>query len=165
MKVKTQIASQASSTGVRVPNAIDVFRDIVRKKGFFRGLFNGLDAQIARDGPFYMFYFGIYDLCRKSIALSFPSVPLELSCFFSGGFAGAVAWALVVPCDGPKSIIQASWDKRVVGDFPTVFAQVFRERGLSGLYAGFGPAVLRAFPVNGACFLGYETARNAVADL
>mmetsp|Transcript_16045 Transcript_16045/g.37243 ORF Transcript_16045/g.37243 Transcript_16045/m.37243 type:complete len:139 (+) Transcript_16045:771-1187(+) len=124
-----------------------------------------LPPKIMRDGPFYMVFFGSYELMNSYLLTSFPALPSEASNFFAGGMAGTFGWAAVMPFDGPKSIIQASWSKRVVGDFPGVFAQVARERGVSGLYAGLGPAVVRAFPANGALFVGYEAARAALAPL
>jgi len=37
-----------------------------------------------------------------------------------------------------------------------VFTKLYKEEGLTALYAGVTPVMLRAFPANAACFLGVE---------
>lgn len=40
--------------------------------------------------------------------------------------------------------------------------QTLAHDGVGGLYRGFGPAIARSFPANGACFLVYELASSAL---
>lgn len=61
-----------------------------------------------------------------------------------------------------QQVVQASWDSRVVGDFPKAARSVFASRGVNGLFAGMWPAMLRAFPANAALFVGYEATRDAI---
>jgi solute carrier family 25 carnitine/acylcarnitine transporter 20/29 len=35
-------------------------------------------------------------------------------------------------------------------------SKVYAKEGLGGFFRGFSPAMVRAFPANAACFLGYE---------
>ena len=60
---------------------------------------------------------------------------------------------------------QASWTTGIAGDFGSTFRTVVRERGLGGLYAGFAPAMCRAFPANAALFLGYEMTKRGLNDV
>ena len=39
-----------------------------------------------------------------------------------------------------------------------VLSKLLRDEGPRALYRGAGPVMLRAFPANAACFLGYEVA-------
>ena len=39
-----------------------------------------------------------------------------------------------------------------------VFVELMRKEGPSALFRGLTPVMLRAFPANAACFLGYEVA-------
>lgn len=39
-----------------------------------------------------------------------------------------------------------------------VFRELMRNEGASALYRGMTPVVLRAFPANAACFIGFEVA-------
>ena len=103
-------------------------------------MFCGLDAQFARDVPFYMFFFGSYDLLvytGKNLAP--PSVNEEVVFFMSGGLAGMFSWAVAMPFDVPKTITQTNWNSRVWGDYAPTFKKIFRERGVRGLYVASEP--------------------------
>ena len=39
-----------------------------------------------------------------------------------------------------------------------VFAHLMREEGVRAMYKGAVPVMLRAFPANACCFMGYELA-------
>mmetsp|Transcript_11704 Transcript_11704/g.43611 ORF Transcript_11704/g.43611 Transcript_11704/m.43611 type:complete len:301 (-) Transcript_11704:1350-2252(-) len=125
------------------------------------GFFAGLEAQIMRDGPFYAFFFGSYELFGHLMKTYTPAVPDEARFFLAGGLAGMAGWAAVMPADVPKSIVQTNWNSRVAGDFWPTLSMVYRERGISGLYSGLRPALLRAFPANAALFLTEELVKKA----
>jgi hypothetical protein len=42
------------------------------------------------------------------------------------------------------------------------FVQTLKAEGFGGLYRGFGPALARSFPANGACFLVYELVSSSL---
>jgi hypothetical protein len=44
----------------------------------------------------------------------------------------------------------------------TAASQTLKSEGPGGLYRGFGPALARSFPANGACFLVYEIVSSAL---
>ena len=48
----------------------------------------------------------------------------------------------------------------MAGEFWSEFRSVAKRRGIAGLYTGFVPAMVRAFPANAALFLGYEKTRQ-----
>ena len=138
------------------------FREIVLKTmqtDGIGGFYTGISAQILRDIPFYGFFFGTYDVsCRylkKNTSLSDSTVY-----FMSGGFAGQVAWAASMPVDVIKSIIQTQTKKTSL--IQTVL-EVFRSRGIRGLYYGIEVAIIRAFPANAALFVGYEISRSLIS--
>jgi hypothetical protein len=82
-----------------------------------RGFFAGLDGQLSRDFLFYGAFFGSYDLFCNLMRRAAPveTVPDEVIYFVSGGFAGMFGWVFAMPADVPKTIVQSSWDSRVVG--------------------------------------------------
>ena len=45
------------------------------------------------------------------------------------------------------------------------WGRTYREFGVRGFYKGYLPTILRAFPANGAAFLGIEFANRAMSDL
>lgn len=67
--------------------------------------------------------------------------------------------------DVPKTNIQSRYDTKVVGSYFPELLRIGRERGISGLYAGLGPTLVRAFPANAALFLGVETGKKIFDDI
>jgi solute carrier family 25 carnitine/acylcarnitine transporter 20/29 len=50
-----------------------------------------------------------------------------------------------------------------MADFGAVVRRVLLQKeGVLGLYKGVGPALLRAFPANAACFMGVEFSRSVL---
>jgi len=54
-----------------------------------------------RDGPFYMVFFGSYELNRAALL---PHLSDTAATFVAGGLAGMIGWTAVMPFDGPKSV-------------------------------------------------------------
>lgn len=48
----------------------------------------------------------------------------------------------------------------MVGSYFPEMARIVRERGITGLYSGLGPTLVRAFPANAALFLGVESGKK-----
>lgn len=174
VKTRAQVATHSAKQhgGAAVMSSGQLLMHVWRTRGLV-GLFGGLEAQMIRDGPFYAIFFGSYELCvhwlrplfRESgnKCLGLPHEAAEAGAVLvSGGLAGMFGWGAVMPFDGPKSIIQAMDDARPAGQFWGVFWRVLNERGVKGLYAGFGPAMARAFPANAALFMGYEFVRQSL---
>lgn len=137
-------------------NVREIISKILDTKGL-RGLYTGFGCQIARDIPFYCFFFGSYNFSCKLIRSNFPGTPDSVVYFTSGGIAGQVAWAASLPFDTIKSIVQTQTE-----DIPVraVIRNIIDRVGYHGLYNGLGVVLIRAFPANAALFLGYEVARN-----
>lgn len=134
---------------------MDCFRKIIRQEGM-ANLFRGLPAVCARDVPFNFFFFGAYET-YTSMLCSVLDQPHrnELSpvySLFTGGLAGVTGWSIIFPADSIKSRMQIS--KSI--SFQIAARDIYGTQGLRGFYRGWSAAVLRAFPANGALFLGYE---------
>lgn len=156
VKTLTQMQGEGKKGGM---TSDEVTKRVWTRRGA-TGFFAGLEAQIMRDGPFYASFFGSYDLFCYLMATYLPMIPEELRYFTAGGLAGMAGWAFVMPADVPKTLVQQNWEARVAGDFWPTFGVVLKERGISGLYNGIGPALLRAFPANAALFLTVELIRK-----
>jgi len=152
IKAKTQVTVGSTSSK-------EVLQTMIKRNGF-KSLFCGLDAQLMRDGSFYTVFFGTYQLNCHMCRTYLPSVPDEVNFFFSGGFAGMFGWMFAMPFDVPKTNVQSRYDTKVVGSyFPELF-KIGRKQGISGLYNGLGPVLIRAFPANAALFLGVEMGKR-----
>ncbi|XP_051865817.1 mitochondrial carnitine/acylcarnitine carrier protein-like [Pristis pectinata] len=75
---------------------------------------------------------------------------------FAGGMAGIFNWVVAIPADVLKSRFQTAPDGKYPNGFQDVLRELIREEGVGSLYKGFSAVMLRAFPANAACFLGYE---------
>ena len=53
---------------------------------------------------------------------------------------------------------------QVVGSYIPELLKIARERGVSGLYSGLLPTLVRAFPANAALFLGVEMGKRFFDD-
>lgn len=154
IKAKTQVMVGSQGT-----SSTEVFKRMIKKQGV-KSLFCGLDSQLMRDGPFYAFFFGSYELFCYSFRTIAPSIPDELNYFLSGGFAGMLGWTVAMPFDVPKTNVQSRWDTKIIGSYFPEMARIARERGVMGFYSGLGPTLVRAFPANAALFLGVETGKK-----
>ena len=76
----------------------------------------------------------------------------------SGGIAGTAYWTICLPIDTVKSIVQAGGGDNAF----KVALQVIKSNGIKGLYRGFTPSILRAFPTYSATFLAFEFATNVL---
>ncbi|GBG30601.1 Mitochondrial substrate carrier family protein S [Hondaea fermentalgiana] len=140
---------------VRGATSLQIATEVVRESGV-RGLFRGVGPLLARDVPFYFLFFGAMETFWDKIAPDGSENNLLWSAV-GGGFGGSLAWAIVFPFDVAKT------RQQVYGGRDTMLATmrgVVRKDGIQGLYRGWTPAVLRAFPANGALVFGVHLWRN-----
>ena len=72
--------------------------------------------------------------------------------------AGVISWMSVIPLDVVKSRIQADDpSNRKYKGMWDASRHIYREGGLKMFTRGSLAVILRAFPVNGATFVGWET--------
>lgn len=73
--------------------------------------------------------------------------------------AGIANWIVSIPPD----VIKSRWQTAPEGTYKNmadVFFQLVRKEGPGALFKGLGPAMVRAFPANAACFLGVEVSKK-----
>lgn len=154
IKCKLQMVQGANTTSQYIMSQMQ------QKQGRFASYCIGLEAQLARDASFYAVFFGGYEMFCYLFRTYVPSMPEELNYFVSGGFAGMLGWTVAMPLDVPKTNVQASYSTKVIGSYIPEMKRIYQQRGLSGLYSGLGPTLIRAFPANAALFLGVEMSRK-----
>jgi len=147
---------QAGAGPAKYSGPVDVARSLYREGGL-RSIFKGSAATAARDGPASAAFFASYELIQRW--LSGPE-RCELSVgktLFAGGMAGICNWIVAIPVDVVKSRLQAAPEGVYKGALD-VFFKLLRSEGVGALWKGAVPVLMRAFPANAACFLGYEAA-------
>jgi len=137
--------------------AWDCAKKVFAEEGLFRGLYKGTGATLLRDVPCSGAYFAGYEMLQRMLtpegqSRSDISVVRTL---FAGGCAGILNWMVAIGPDTLKSRYQtaAPGTYSGVGD---VFVKLVRNEGPTALFKGLTPVMLRAFPANAACFMGYE---------
>lgn len=147
-----------SSSGPKYNGPADCFKQLY-KQGGIRNIYVGTVATAARDIPSSGMYFMTYEYFQR-ILLPEGKSRNELSpsrTLFAGGMAGILNWIVAIPADVLKSRQQTAPQGKYKG-FLDVLRQTLASDGIHGLYKGAAPIMLRAFPANAACFLGYECA-------
>ncbi|MBN3318551.1 ORNT1 protein, partial [Atractosteus spatula] len=149
----------------KLSSAWSIVRDIMKTEGP-QGLFQGLTSTWLREVPGYFFFFGGYEISRTFFTkpgMSKDELDAALL-VVSGGIGGAFFWLAVYPIDSVKSRIQVLSMSGKQAGFLVSFINILRTEGVTALYCGLTPTVVRAFPSNGALFLAYELTRRALSD-
>lgn len=134
-------------------------------EGGVRSLFKGTGATLLRDVPGSIAWFGAYEMVKRTISEAQGKKTSELSpiaVLVAGGCAGISNWIIAVPPDVIKSRYQTAPSGTYSG-LADVLKLLLREEGPSALFKGLGPAMIRAFPANAACFMGMEFSKSLLA--
>eukprot|EP00118_Oscarella_pearsei_P027654 m.311258 g.311258 ORF g.311258 m.311258 type:complete len:300 (+) comp63451_c0_seq1:19-918(+) len=138
---------------------VDVVKKVFKTSGI-RGLYKGFCATLLRDLPGSGMYFMTYDWMVTKLTPEGKTrsqiSPLQI--LFAGGMAGIANWTVAIAPDTLKSRLQTAPEGAYPRGVRDVFRQLIREEGPAALFKGLFPVMLRAFPANAACFLGYEFA-------
>lgn len=111
--------------------------------------------------------FATYELIKKEIMRLQSVDPMkgQLSLFavmIAGGLAGIFCWTISIPADVIKSRYQTAPEGTYNGIWH-VYQHLLHQEGAAALFRGMGPALLRAFPANAACFLGMEISKKVLS--
>lgn len=162
VKVRMQDAASAG----RYSGTMDCVLKIMKEEGplaFFRGLEATLWRHAAWNGGYFGVIHGVkeqlksmHTLTEKQTTLSANTVLMDN--LIAGTIGGTVGTILNTPFDVAKTRIQNS--SAVGGASPqytlTVLKQIARNEGLSALYKGFLPKVLRLGPGGGILLVVFE---------
>jgi solute carrier family 25 carnitine/acylcarnitine transporter 20/29 len=147
LKVRQQTAVQNGKEG----SFGAVIRDIRATEGM-KGFTRGLGATMFRDVPGSMAWFGAFEMTKQALCED-PKKPGVMQALVAGGMGGIGMWSFAIPLDAVKTRVQAG---AAEASFAAAARAIHREKGFGGFYRGIGPALLRAFPANAACFASKE---------
>ncbi|CAG9532604.1 unnamed protein product [Cercopithifilaria johnstoni] len=158
--LQVQHAGSTSPSPEHYTGPVDVFRKLYRQGGI-RSIYRGSMATLLRDVPASGIYLATYEYLKKLFAGDSTTKNLDLlSTSLAGGLAGIANWSICIPPDVLKSRLQTAPEGKYPNGIRGVFKEIMREEGPKALFKGFIPVMLRAFPANAACFLGFELALN-----
>jgi len=157
-RLKCVLQTQSPDAGQKFKGPMDLGRHLLQTEGI-ASVNRGFCATMARDTLGSLFYFTTYEFLKQKLTPKDKSVgPGPLSILFAGGCAGIANWLVALPIDTLKSKLQVAPAGKYPNGIRSVFPELVRNEGYGALYKGFGAVMIRAFPANAACFLGYETA-------
>lgn len=154
-RIKCILQIQGTQTNVKPQYAGpgDVVRGLL-KEGGVPNLFKGATATLLRDASGSLAYFSVYEGIKRALTPEGKDLS-PLAVILGGGFAGVFNWVIAIPFDTVKSRIQTAAEGEYTGMVDCARKLVAAD-GMGGLFRGVGPAMLRAFPANAACFSGME---------
>lgn len=161
IKCLLQIQAASSNAEKKYNGSLDCAKKLYREGGI-RSVYKGTAATMMRDVPASGVYFATYDYLKKKLAEGSSSnelSPLKTVC--AGGMAGIFNWIVALPVDVAKSRFQTAPEGKYNG-LLDVYKELIKADGIRAFYKGFTPVILRAFPANAACFLGYEVAMKGL---
>lgn len=126
-----------------------------------RHLYHGYAATLMRTMGLLGSFFVMVDYSVRYIP-DVINAPL-VGPFFKGGVCATTAWVFAFPFETTKSVIQS--DNRYKGKSTmSVMQDIFRKRGIRGLYRGFGPGAGRSFVANGTSMIVYAWFQDTIRD-
>ena len=150
-----------SSTLVVVP--VDRIKIIMQNKepitkSLFmpKSLYKGFSITLFRETP----GFGIYFTTYNNLTKRFNQEKTLSKSFLFGAMSGLSAWIFIYPSDLIKTRYQAIKENNPSNSITRVIKNIYKTDGAIGFYRGFGLAIMRALPLHGGVFLGYEYSKK-----
>ncbi|XP_059156158.1 mitochondrial carnitine/acylcarnitine carrier protein-like [Physella acuta] len=157
IKCLLQIQQEANVKDRKYKGPVDCAKKIY-KEGGIRSVYRGSVATLLRDVPATGMYFTSYEWLQRILTPEGHDRS-EIGIWrtlFAGGMAGIFNWSVAIPADVLKSRLQTAPHGTYPNGIRDVVKHIMKEEGVRSFYKGFTPIMLRAFPANAACFLGYE---------
>ncbi|KAK5639034.1 hypothetical protein RI129_011526 [Pyrocoelia pectoralis] len=132
------------------------------KQGGIRSIYLGSLATLMRDVPASGLYFLTYEKIKNYLTDNGAKDITISGTIFAGGSAGITNWLIGMPADVLKSRLQTAPAGTYPNGLRDVFTHLMRTEGIFALYKGIVPVLLRAFPANAACFVGFELCKKFI---
>jgi solute carrier family 25 carnitine/acylcarnitine transporter 20/29 len=118
-------------------------------------LYKGFSITLFRETP----GFGIYFTTYNKLANNFNQEKNLFKSFVFGSASGLTSWVFIYPSDLIKTKYQAIQNNSNI-TICQVIKNIYLQDGPKGFYRGFSFAIMRALPLHGGVFLGYEYSKK-----
>ncbi|KAK4887322.1 hypothetical protein RN001_003593 [Aquatica leii] len=129
-------------------------KEILKHEGI-SGFFKGFTPTLVREMPGYFFFFGGYEGTRELLRSGNQAkedIGL-VKTMIAGAVGGMIFWTLTYPIDVAKSRIQVNSSNEYLG---SLLISIARNEGVSALYNGLFPTLIRTIPATATLFVTYE---------
>lgn len=131
-------------------------KEVITKNLFKpNSLYKGFSITLFRETPGFGIYFTVYN----SLTERLNKEKNLIKSFLFGSISGFTSWIFIYPSDLIKTRFQsvkANSNTSVL----TVIKDIYKNYGFKGYYSGFSYAIMRAIPLHGGVFLGYEYSKK-----
>uniref|UniRef100_A0A1I7XZL6 Mitochondrial ornithine transporter 1 n=1 Tax=Steinernema glaseri TaxID=37863 RepID=A0A1I7XZL6_9BILA len=159
VKCKLQAQREVNPTGKQ--GLLSVCKDM--KAQGIGSFFVGMTPTLAREVPGYFCFFGAYELCRYFFAGANgdkDNIGL-LPTAVSGAVGGMALWTSIFPADVIKSRMQVTGE----GSFLSILKDMIKKEGLTALYKGLTPTLIRTCSASSCLFITYEETKKILHKL
>lgn len=118
-------------------------------------LYKGFSITLFRETP----GFGIYFTTYNTLTHKFNQEKNLFKSFLFGSLSGFTSWVFIYPSDLIKTKYQSIKNNTNI-TVNKVVTDIYKNNGITGFYRGFSYAIMRAIPLHGGVFLGYEYSKK-----
>lgn len=155
-RLQVQYEDARSSASRRYRGAWHCVAQVVRAEGVL-GLWKGLPTTVVRDSLGVACYFLGFDFARQRLQAA-PQVSDTAALLAAGACGGLSFWAVALPFDTLKSLIQADGRQGKYTGLLTAARTLVHEHGASHLFRGWQAAFSRGVPSAAITFWAFERA-------
>jgi solute carrier family 25 carnitine/acylcarnitine transporter 20/29 len=119
-------------------------------------MYRGFIPTICRETP----GFGIYFTTYNYLTSCYNKESNMAKTFSFGALSGLNAWIFIYPSDLIKTRMQSSSDISIMNTIRSTYNE--NNMGCRNFYKGFSLAIMRAMPLHGGVFLGYELSKRYI---
>ncbi|KAK1929485.1 Mitochondrial basic amino acids transporter [Phytophthora citrophthora] len=147
----------------RYRGAYHCVSQVVRTEGI-TAMWKGLTTTVIRDSLGVAFYFLGYDFAKQRLTTS-RNLGETATLLTAGAFGGISFWAVALPFDTIKSLIQADGKTGKYTGLVSSTARLVREDGVMQLFRGWQAAFSRGIPSAALTFWTFERANKFLNEI
>lgn len=145
----------------------DVAKDMWRDWGFRNGVMRGYWVTFAREIPAYAGFYTAFEFSKRKFQSMYGDKVPVWALLASGSTGGIAYWLSCYPLDVIKSRIQLRQTPPTGKPWKYMtneIRMVITESGITGLFRGLSPSLLRTIPAGASTFAAFELTREFLTE-
>lgn len=145
----------------------DVVKEMWRDWGFRNGVMRGYWVTFAREIPAYAGFYTAFEFSKRKFQSKYGDKVPVWALLASGSTGGIAYWLSCYPLDVIKSRIQLRQTPPTGKPWKYMtneIRMVITESGITGLFRGLSPSLLRTIPAGASTFAAFELTREFLTE-
>lgn len=145
----------------------DVAKEMWRDWGFRNGVMRGYWVTFAREIPAYAGFYTAFEFSKRKFQSKYGDKVPVWALLASGSTGGIAYWLSCYPLDVIKSRIQLRQTPPTGKPWKYMtneIRMVITESGITGLFRGLSPSLLRTIPAGASTFAAFELTREFLTE-